>query len=90
LNEKQTVPTIKIYGAKRCHKTQFYINLLDETKLQYSFLDVETNEDHALELRGLYAHRKLNFPAITIGSKKLRNPSIQELKKWLKKLIPNH
>ncbi|MFD2915728.1 glutaredoxin family protein [Psychroserpens luteus] len=79
---------IKLYGADRCHKTQFYINFLNETELSYEFLDVEINEDHAEELRGLYTNRKLNFPTITIGSKKLRNPKSEELKKWLSKLIP--
>ena len=78
---------IKLYGADRCHKTQFYINFLNETKLPYEFLDVEINEDHAEKLRGLYTNRKLNFPTITIGSKKLRNPKSEELKKWLSKLI---
>nr|WP_321230014.1 glutaredoxin family protein [uncultured Psychroserpens sp.] len=78
---------IKLYGADRCHKTQFYINFLNETELSYEFLDVEINEDHAEELRGLYTNRKLNFPTITIGSKKLRNPKSEELKKWLSKLI---
>ncbi len=87
MNEKQTVPTIKIYGAKRCHKTQFYIKFLDETRLPYEFLDVEINKDYAEELRGLYTNRKLNFPTITIGSKKLRNQQTKELEKWL---IPNH
>lgn len=76
---------IKLYGAARCHKTNYYMQLLNETKLPYQFLDVETNEDHAEELRGLYENRKLNFPTITIGSKKLRNPRKEELEKWLKK-----
>ena len=83
MSETQNSSTIKLYGADRCHKTQFYINVLNETGLQYEFLDVEINKDHAEELRGLYLNRKLNFPTITIGSKKLRNPGIEELKKWL-------
>ncbi|MEH6537661.1 MAG: glutaredoxin family protein [Psychroserpens sp.] len=83
-------PSIKLYGANRCHKTQFYINFLNETGLPYEFLDVEINEDHAETLRGLYENKKLNFPTITIGSKKLRNPHTKELEKWLNKLIPNY
>ena len=47
----------------------------------------ETHEDHAEELRGLYENRKLNFPTITIGNKKLRNPSDEELQKWINKLM---
>ena len=52
-------------------------------------MDVEKNKDHAEELRNLYENRKLNFPTITIGKKKLRNPYKEELVKWLNKLIPS-
>ena len=83
------LPTIKLYGAARCHKTQFYQLFLDDMGLPYEFLDVEEDKNHAEALRNLYENRKLNFPTVTIGSKKLRNPSKQELVKWLDKLIPN-
>ena len=85
-----TIPKIKLYGTDRCHKTQFYLEVLDDTGIPYEFLDVEINEDHAAELRGLYINNKLNFPTILIGSKKLRNPNKAELEKWLNKLIPDH
>ncbi len=81
------IPTIKLYGADGCHKTNYYKILLDKTELPYQFLDVEENKDHAEELRSLYENRKLNFPTITIGKKKLRNPSDKDLKKWIEKLI---
>ena len=82
------IPIIKLYGAKGCHKTNYYRLLLNATELPYQFLDVENNEDLALALRGLYENEKLNFPTITIGSKKLRNPYKEDLHKWLNKLIP--
>lgn len=82
------IPTIKLYGAEACHKTHYYKLLLDQTAFPYQFLDVEKNEDYAEELRELYENRKLNFPTITIGKKKLRNPYKEELEKWLKKLVP--
>jgi arsenate reductase-like glutaredoxin family protein len=88
LKEAQNSLKIKLYGTDRCHKTQFYINFLNETRLQFEFLDVEVNEDHANELRGLYENNTLNFPTITIGTKKLRNPHTNVLQKWLDKLIP--
>lgn len=78
---------IKLFGTAGCHKTQYYQTYLEATKLPYQFLDVEQNEDHAEELRGLYENRKLNFPTITIGKKKLRNPAKEDLEKWLNKLI---
>ena len=76
---------IKLYGTERCHKTQYYMQFLKEKQLDYKFLDVELNETHAEELRGFYENRKLNFPTITIGKKKLRNPSDVDLNKWLNK-----
>ena len=84
-----TITAIKLYGALDCHKTKYYQLLLDETKLPYTFLDVESNESNAIELRGLYENGKLNFSTITIGSKKLRNPYKEDLYKWLNKLIPS-
>lgn len=74
---------IKLYGAQRCHKTQYYQNYLKERGYVFAFLDVEKNAQFAEELRNLYPTRKLNFPTITIGVKKLRNPTTNELQKWL-------
>lgn len=81
------IPEIKLYGTASCHKTNYYKTLLEEKALPYQFLDVRENEMYADELRNLYENKKLNFPTITIGSKKLRNPRQEELEKWLKKLI---
>lgn len=78
---------LKLYGAKRCHKTQHYINFFKTRNLDYAFLDVEENEDFAQELRNLYINKKLNFPTITIHQKKLRNPTDDELQKWIDKLL---
>lgn len=80
-------PQIKLYGAERCHKTQYYKTYLDDLNLEYVFLDVELYHEHAKALRHLYENRKLNFPTITIGEKRLRNPSDTDLKKWIEKLV---
>lgn len=80
---------IKLYGEAGCHKTRYYQLVLNEMGLPYEFLDVEADEDHANELRGLYTNGKLNYPTITIGKKKLRNPYKEELEKWLNKLVPS-
>ncbi len=82
-------PEIKLYGAERCHKSQYYKRYLEDLNLDYKFLDVELSEDNAEELRNLYENRKLNFPTITIGEKKLRNPLDKDLKKWIEKLLCN-
>jgi arsenate reductase-like glutaredoxin family protein len=81
------IPNIKLYGTASCHKTKYYQNFFENLYLDYRFLDVESNERNAEELRGLYKNRKLNFPTITIGKKRLRNPSESELKKWIEKSI---
>jgi len=78
---------IKLYGTERCHKTMYYKKYLEGLNLEYKFLDVELNQANAEALRSLYENRKLNFPTLTIGEKKLRNPSDTELKKWIEKLI---
>jgi len=83
---KMTHPTIKLFGAERCRKTRYYQTFLENLNLDYTFLDVEVNNDNAEELRNLYQNRRLNFPTITIGEKKLRNPSDKDLLKWLNKL----
>ena len=82
-----TIPVIKLYGTSSCHKKNYYKMVLDKTDIPYQFLDVEQNKSYAEELRSLYKNRKLNFPTITIGKKKLRNPYNKDLEKWLNKLI---
>lgn len=86
LLKMNVIPTIKLYGSEGCHKSNYYKSLLDKTTLPYQFLDVKKNEDYAEALRDLYENRKLNFPTITIGKKKLRNPDKEELEKWLNKI----
>ena len=80
------IPNIKLFGTQRCHKTTYYQSFFEDKNLDYQFLDVEANADYAAELRRLYKNRKLNFPTITIGHKKLRNPSDTDLNKWLTQL----
>lgn len=76
---------IRVYGAARCHKTQYYLNFLKERNLVFTFLDVEKNEAFAVELRSLYQTGRLNFPTLMIKGKKLRNPTDKDLRKWLAK-----
>ena len=78
-------PIIKLYGAEKCHKTQYYKSFLEARNLDYAFLDVKESEENAQELRNLYESRKLNFPTILMNNKKLRNPSDRNLQKWIDK-----
>lgn len=77
--------TINLYGAKRCSKTNFYIDYFRTKNIAINFYDVEENEAYAETLRSLYENRRLNFPTITIAGKKLRNPTLEEIEKWLQK-----
>ena len=74
---------VKLYGAARCHKTQHYMQYLQNRDVAFIFLDVEKNEDAAEELRNLYTTKRLNFPTLLIKGKKLRNPYDSDLEKWL-------
>lgn len=76
---------IRLYGAARCHKTQYYLDYFQQRGLDVLFLDVEQDEAAATELRSLYTTGKLNFPTILVKGKKLRNPRTAELEKWLEK-----
>ena len=83
----KNISEIKLYGTESCHKSVYYKEILSATYFPYKFLDVKRNETDAEALRSLYENRKLNFPTITIGSKRLRNPSKEVLEKWLQKSI---
>ena len=74
---------ITLYGRWGCHKTQHYMRVLKSWGLGFTFKDVIENEEYATELRSLYQTGRLNFPTLMIKDKKLRNPSDEELKKWL-------
>ena len=74
---------IKLYGTEKCHKTNYYKDFLKANEVDYVFLEVEKSAKNAAELCTLYENRRLNFPTIMIGDKKLRNPSDKELQKWL-------
>lgn len=85
LKTMKHIPKISLFGTASCHKTIYYQTVLNESGFPYQFFDVIANKAHAETLRNLYENRKLNFPTITIGDKKLRNPQKVELEKWLKK-----
>ena len=77
---------IILYGAQRCSKTVYYQRLLQAMGISFDFRDVEKSESAAAELINLYETKRLNFPTLMLGKKKLRNPSAEVLKKWLGKL----
>lgn len=76
---------VVLFGTASCHKTVFYQSYLNEKGITFEFLDVKKDEEAAKVLRSLYESVKLNFPTLLVGGKKLRNPSIKDLDKWLEK-----
>ncbi len=80
-----TTPIIQIYGAARCHKSQYYQQYFRNKNLNFTFLDVEKNAASAEELRQLYPNRKLHFPTLLINGKRLRNPRDKAIEKQLTK-----
>ncbi len=81
---------IRLYGAARCHKSRFYQKYLADKGICVKFLDVEKDRTAARELHGLYSSGKLNFPTLVIKGKKLRDPSMRELDRWLIKKGAHH
>jgi len=75
--------SITLFGTEDCHKTQFYSSWFSENHIPFTFLDIHKDKTASLWLSSLYTTRKKHFPTILIGSKRLRNPSITDLKKWL-------
>ena len=76
-------PNIRLYGAARYHKTQYYMEFMDGQSVPYVFRDVEAHKEYAQELRALCENGKLNFPTLLVGEKRLRNPSEKEMLKWI-------
>ncbi|WP_046743019.1 glutaredoxin domain-containing protein [Kordia zhangzhouensis] len=83
----KTIPEIRLFGTENCHKTKHYIAFFKNKNLPFLFFDVLKNKESAEILRNLYTNKKLNFPTITIGTKKLRNPQDEVLDKWLSKSL---
>ena len=74
-----------LFGAADCHKTIFYQEYLKKRGVAFDFRDVRQDEHAAETLRSLYESGQLNFPTFLIGGKKLRNPTVKQLDKWLVK-----
>jgi ribosomal protein S18 acetylase RimI-like enzyme len=76
---------VKLYGSNECHKTLAYKRHLEELGVDHKFLDVQVDAVAAEDLRSYYADRRLNYPTIAIGERRLRNPPLLELEKELRR-----
>ncbi len=74
---------VRVYGAKRCHKSRLYENALTERGVPHILRDVEEDDEAARELRLLYPDGALKFPTLLIKGKRVRNPSLRDLDRVL-------
>ena len=74
---------VRVFGARRCHKSRFYEDALCDRGVAYILRDVEEDEDATAELRLLYADGGLKFPTLLIRGKRVRNPTLRDLDRQL-------
>jgi mycoredoxin len=74
---------LKIFGTGWCPKSAVLANHLQAEWINFDFLNVETDEQAKQTVMDLY-NGELKFPTVTFGGKHLKNPTIQELNKFLK------
>lgn len=74
---------IALYGTDWCLKSAALKNALQAAWADFSFHNVEQDENAAAEVRAAYEGRLL-FPVVRIGDEFLKNPSWPELRKVLK------
>ncbi|MEM1138195.1 MAG: glutaredoxin family protein [Bacteroidota bacterium] len=75
--------SLKLFGADWCTKSSFLKNYLQSEWIEFEYYNVEKDAEAAEEVKALY-DGKLKFPTIKVGDEHLKNPSISELKPFLK------
>ncbi|MGH1578838.1 N-acetyltransferase [Planktotalea sp.] len=73
---------ITLFGELRCHKTRFYQTALEERGLEYELAEVDKDPEAAKRLSAITGSAD-KFPTFEIKGRKLRNPSLTELDKFL-------
>ncbi len=69
---------VDIYGMSWCAKTQMVRRFFDRKGIQYTYLDLEKNEDSEGKLRWITGGY-LNHPTVVIDGQALIEPSISDL-----------
>lgn len=72
-----------LYGAEWCPKTSSLKNFLQSEWVDFEYYNVETDESAAEKVRALY-DGKLKFPTVTYGEAFAKNPSIKDMRTFLK------
>ena len=74
---------LKVYGADWCPKTALLKNYLQSEWIDFDYLNVDTDESARQALMDIY-DGKVKFPTVTKGEEHLKNPSISDLRRFLK------
>ncbi|MBC9796428.1 glutaredoxin family protein [Sinomicrobium weinanense] len=77
-------PKLQLYGTDWCPKSAVLRNYLQSKWIEFDDFNVETNVEADAKVRALY-DGKLKFPTIMVGTDFIKNPTIPQLNKFLKK-----
>ncbi|MCB1188400.1 hypothetical protein KDL29_14650 [bacterium] len=71
---------VKFYGSGECVECQVGMFLLDSYAVNYEYLDVQSDQQVAMELRSLVGTQEaISLPAIVVGDRLLCDPTEDEL-----------
>jgi mycoredoxin len=73
-----------LYGAEWCPKTSSLKNFLQSEWIDFAYHNVETDQEAAEQVKKLY-DGKLKFPTVTYGEDFIKNPSVADMRQFLKK-----
>lgn len=76
---------VKLYGSGDCHKTLVYKRHLESLGVTFEFLDVHLDAQAAEDLSNSNADRRLSYPMMVVGGRRLRNPPLAKLDKELRR-----
>ena len=74
---------LELYGTGWCTKSAVIRNFLQSEWIEFEDFNVEEDSDAEERVRNLY-EGKLKFPTLIYGNEHLKNPTIAELKTFLK------
>ncbi|WP_299521002.1 glutaredoxin family protein [Winogradskyella sp.] len=74
---------LELYGTGWCTKSAVIRNFLQSEWIEFEDFNVEEDSDAEEKVRNLY-DGELKFPTLIYGNQHLKNPTIAELKAFLK------
>tara|TARA_R110002020_G_scaffold81120_2_gene201810 strand:- start:5306 stop:5563 length:258 start_codon:yes stop_codon:yes gene_type:complete len=77
-------PKLQLYGTDWCPKSAAIRNYLQGEWITFEDFNVETDTVAELRIRSLY-DGVLKFPTVMVGNDFVKNPSVPELKAFLRK-----